>query len=49
MKTVAVIFVLALITIAGELYSDALLTSVLISPAGPDPAALAVAHAAKRG
>jgi hypothetical protein len=49
MKTVAVIFVLALITIAGELYSGALLTSGLISPAAPDPAALAIAHAAKHG
>jgi hypothetical protein len=49
MKTVAVIFVLALITIAGELYLDALLTSGLITPAAPDPAAVAVAHAAKHG
>jgi hypothetical protein len=49
MKTVAVIFVLALITIAGEIYSDALLTSSLISPAAADPAAIAVAHAAKHG
>jgi len=44
MKTVAVIFVLALITIAGEIYSDALLTSSLISPAAPDPTAIAVAQ-----
>ena len=43
MKTVAVIFMLALITIAGEIYSDALLTSSLISPAAPDPTAIAVA------
>jgi hypothetical protein len=49
MKTVAVIFMLALITIAGEIYSDALLTSSLISPAAPDPTAIAVAHAAKHG
>ena len=49
MKTVAVIFMLALITIAGEIYSDALLTSSLIPPAAPDPAAIAVAHAAKHG
>jgi hypothetical protein len=47
MKTVAVIFVLALITIAGEIYSDAVLTSSLISPVAPDPAAVAVSHAAK--
>jgi hypothetical protein len=49
MKTVAVIFVLALITIAGEIYSDAVLTSSLISLAAPDPAAVAVSHAAKHG
>jgi hypothetical protein len=49
MKTVAVIFVLALITIVGEIYSDAVLTSSLISPAAPDAAAVAVGHATKRG
>jgi hypothetical protein len=49
MKTVAVIFVLALITIAGEIYSDAVLTSSLVSPAAPDPAALAVSRATKHG
>jgi hypothetical protein len=49
MKTVAVIFVLALITIAGEIYSDAVLTSSLISPAAPDPAAVAISHAAMHG
>jgi hypothetical protein len=49
MKTVAVIFVLALITIAGEIYSDAVLTSSLISPVAPDPAAVAISHAAKHG
>jgi hypothetical protein len=49
MKTVAVIFVLALITIAGEIYSDTVLTSSLVSPAAPDPAAVAITHAAKHG
>jgi hypothetical protein len=48
MKTVAVIFVLALITIAGEIYSDTVLTSSLVSPAAPDPA-VAITHAAKHG
>jgi hypothetical protein len=49
MKTVAVIFVLALITIAGEIYSDAVLTSSPISPSAPDHAAVAISHAAKHG
>ena len=49
MKTVAVIFVLALITIAGEIYSDTVLTSSLVSPAAPDSATVAIAHAAKHG
>jgi hypothetical protein len=49
MRTLAVIFVLALITIAFEIYSDAALTSAEVShtPA-PDPATVAVAHALKR-
>jgi hypothetical protein len=37
MKTVAVIFVSALITIAGEIYPDAVLTSCLVSPAALIP------------
>jgi hypothetical protein len=49
MKTVAVIFVLALITIAGEIYSDAVLTSGQVLPGAPDPAAVAVAHGVKHG
>ena len=49
MKTVAVIFVLVLITIASEIYSDTVLTSSLVSPAAPDPAAVAITHAAKHG
>ncbi len=50
MRTLAVIFVLALITIAFEIYSDAVLTSAEVShTAVPDPATVAVAHALKRG
>ena len=49
MKTVAVIFLLALIAIAGEIYSDAVLTSGQVLPDAPDPAAVAVAHGAKPG
>jgi len=50
MKTLAVIFVLALITIAFEIYSDAALTSAEVShTAAPDPATVAIAHALKRG
>jgi len=50
MRTLAVIFVLALITIAFEIYSDAALTSAEVShTAAPDPATVAVAHALKRG
>jgi hypothetical protein len=49
MRTIWVIFVLALITIAGEIYSDAIMTSSLIAPAAPDPVTVAVGHAAKPG
>jgi hypothetical protein len=43
MRTVAVIFALALITIAFEIYSDAALTSAEVShTAAPDPATVAV-------
>jgi len=44
-KTLAVIFVLALITIAFEIYSDAALTTLRSSPSVPDPATAAIAHA----
>jgi hypothetical protein len=48
MRTTAVIFVLALITIAGGIYSDAVLTSEQArSAAAPDPATTAIAHAAR--
>jgi hypothetical protein len=50
MKTLAVIFVLALITIAIEIYSDAALTSAEVSHTSvPDPATAAIAHALKHG
>jgi hypothetical protein len=48
MRTVAVIFALALITIAFEIYSDAVTRSEFSHPE-PDPATTAVAHALKRG
>ena len=40
---------LALIKIAGEIYSDTVLTRGQVLPAAPDPAAVAVAHATKSG
>jgi hypothetical protein len=49
MRTVLVIFILALITVAGEIYSDAVLTTGQISPAAPDPATVAVGRAVKPG
>jgi hypothetical protein len=50
MKTVFFVFVLALITIAFEVYSDAALTSAEVShTAAPDPATAAIAHGLKRG
>jgi hypothetical protein len=49
MRTLVVIFVLALIALAGEIYSDAILTGGQVMPAVPDPAGLAVAHATKPG
>jgi hypothetical protein len=51
MKTLAVIFVLALITITFEIYSDAALTSVaeVSHTSVPDPATAAIVHALKHG
>jgi len=46
-KTIAVIFILALMAIAGEIYSDAVLTSGQVLPGAPEAAALAIAHGAK--
>ena len=48
MRTMWVIFVLALITVAGEIYADAVMTSNPIAPAATD-SAVAVGHAAKPG
>jgi hypothetical protein len=47
MRTLAVIFALALIAIAGGFYSDAALMSGRVPQAARDPATLAVAHAVK--
>jgi hypothetical protein len=49
MRTVAVIFALALLTIAFEIYSDVVLTRSEFSRPAPDPATTAVANALKRG
>jgi hypothetical protein len=49
MRTFAVVFVLALIAIAFEVYSDAALTSTEVPRAAPDPATMAIAHGLKHG
>jgi hypothetical protein len=50
MKTVVIIFVLAFITIAFEVYSDASLTSADVSrTTAPDPATVAIAHGLQHG
>jgi hypothetical protein len=46
MRTVFVIVILALITVAGEVYSDAVLTTEQISSA-PGPATVGVGRAVK--
>ena len=49
MKSLAVIFGLALISIAFDIYSDAALTSAEVSHTSvPDPATAAIAHARGR-
>jgi hypothetical protein len=48
MRSVFLVFVLALITIAFEVYSDAALTSAEVSHV-PDPATVAIAHGLKHG
>jgi hypothetical protein len=49
MKSLAVIFVLALISIAFEIYSDAALASAEVCHTSvPDPATAAIAHARGR-
>jgi hypothetical protein len=47
MRTLAVIFVLALIAIAGGICSDPVLMNGTAPHADPDPVSLAVAHAVK--
>lgn len=50
MRTVIVIFLLALLTIAGEIYSDAVLTSGQVAhQETPDAVSSAVAHATALG
>jgi hypothetical protein len=50
MRTVIVIFVLALLTIAGEIYSDAVLTRGQVAhQEAPDAVSTAVAHATALG
>jgi hypothetical protein len=50
MRAVVVIFILALITVAGEIYSDAALPSGKAShTAAPDPATAAIARRLKHG
>jgi hypothetical protein len=49
MRTIAVIFVMALIAIAAEIYSDIVLTrEEAAHTAAPDPATTAIAHGLKR-
>jgi hypothetical protein len=47
MRTLVVVFVLALIAITFEVYSDAALTSTEIPHAAPDPATMAIARGLK--
>ena len=49
MKTVVAVFVLALLTIAFEVYSDAALTSAEVGHAAPDPVSAAIGHASRGG
>jgi hypothetical protein len=49
MRTLAVVFVLALISIAFEVYSDAALTSAETPHGAPDPVSVAIVHGLKRG
>jgi hypothetical protein len=49
MRTLVIVFMLALISIGFEIYSDAALTSAHISHAAPDPVSTAIGHGLKRG
>ena len=47
MRTLVVVFALALIAIAFEVYSDAALTRAEVPHAAPDPATMAIVHGLK--
>jgi hypothetical protein len=49
MRTLIVVFILALISIGFEAYSDAALTSAEVPHGALDPVTTAVAHGLKRG
>ena len=49
MRTIIVVVVLALVTIAFGIYSEAVLMGGGAPRAKPDPATLAIAHGLKRG
>jgi hypothetical protein len=49
MRTVVIVFILALIAIGFEIYSDAALTSAEISHGAPDPVSAAIGRGLKRG
>jgi hypothetical protein len=49
MKTFIVVFVLALLTIAFEVYSDAALMSAEVVHAAPDAVSVAIGHGSKGG
>jgi hypothetical protein len=49
MRTLVIVFILALISIGFEIYSDAALTSAEISHGAPDPVSAAIGHGLKRG
>ena len=49
MRSLFVVFVLALISIVFEVYSDAVLTSAEIRHEAPDPVTMAIVHGLKRG
>jgi hypothetical protein len=49
MRTLVVVFVLALISIAFEVYSDAATTSAETPHGAPDPVPMAIVNGLKRG
>ena len=49
MKTFVAVFVLALLAIAFEVYSDAVLTSAEVVHAAPDAVSMAIGHGSKGG